>query len=43
MPGSHIGLKDPNEREEELRRGRIVVGGHEEDVRIDEDDKLEKA
>ena len=41
MPGSHVELKDVGAREEELRRGRIVVGGHEEDVRID-DDKLEK-
>ncbi|KIP07315.1 hypothetical protein PHLGIDRAFT_127752 [Phlebiopsis gigantea 11061_1 CR5-6] len=37
IPGSHVELKDVGAREEELRRGRIVVGGLEEDVRIDED------
>lgn len=39
VPGSHVELKDPAAREEELRQGRIVVGGHEDDVRIDEDEK----
>ena len=43
VPGSHLELKDADEREEELRHGRIIVGGHEDDVRIDEDLKEEKA
>ena len=42
VPGSHVELKDVSAREDELRHGRIVVGGHEEDVRVDEDEKLEK-
>ena len=42
VPGSHVELKDAAAREEQLRQGRIVVGGREEDVRID-DDKLEAA
>ncbi|PSR76768.1 hypothetical protein PHLCEN_2v8220 [Hermanssonia centrifuga] len=32
VPGSYAGLKDPNAREQELRRGRVVVGGQAEDV-----------
>jgi hypothetical protein len=43
VPGSHIQPKDSNAREEELRHGRIVIGGHEEDVRIGDDLKSEKA
>lgn len=43
VPGSHVELKDPNAREEELRQGRIVVGGQEDDVRDVEDLKSEKA
>lgn len=43
VPGSHVVPRDANAREDELRQGRIVVGGHEEDVKIDEDLKSEKA
>ena len=43
VPGSKVQVPDANAREEELRQGRVIVDGHEEDVRIDDDIKLEKA
>ncbi|KAK7684536.1 hypothetical protein QCA50_012483 [Cerrena zonata] len=33
VPGSHVELRDPAAREEELRAGKLVVGGVEEDVK----------